>query len=69
MLKLVHSCGYEEDFENPCPKCGLPFCEEDTQQATGGIMVTVIDLKKKLNQLRTELNQLKAKINSCPNCK
>lgn len=38
MLRIIHLCGYVKELQILCPQCGLPFCEEETQQAIGSMI-------------------------------
>jgi hypothetical protein len=50
MLMVHHGCGYEKEISVLCPQCGLPFCEEDTMQAIGGILAQTIVLTEILKK-------------------
>lgn len=84
MLKIGHTsgCQWTQEIEFLCPNCNLPFCEEDSQQAGGGVLLGHYLNKKKidhhserLDNLRDDLNDLKDKfkalkdrIDACTKC-
>jgi len=70
MLNVSHVCGYKKDFEFLCPQCNLPFCEEDMDQAIGGLLlnsvltkITSDEAKRIADLLQIEVTTHKNKIN------
>ena len=63
MLKVYHpDCGYEKEFNFLCPRCGLPFCEEDTQQSIGGALVGHICNKSDIDTLKAQVVTLQSQV-------
>jgi hypothetical protein len=60
MLKITHDeCDYSKDVEFICPKCKIPFCEEDREQAFRGLMCNHIISVDKINEIIDWCNEHK----------
>jgi len=71
---IHHSCGYEKDIPVKCEQCGQLFCEDDTQQCVGGLLmahrnnrVTIIELQESLTIYKNKINEIITWSNSLPN--
>ena len=77
MLKVVHTfntdgsvgCGWSKDLDFLCPNCKKPFCEEDTQQSTGGLLVGYLSNEARIKKLEDDLAWVKNKLLSCKHCR
>ena len=64
-LKIHHKdCGYYRTYENICPNCHLPFCEEDAEQSTSGSMMTMVVAAKKADDLQSDVEEIKTQLTS-----
>lgn len=82
MLKINHSCGFEREMDFMCPKCNQPFCEGESQQALGGLLLghlknyekilsantKIANLISQIEILKAEFSMIKDKINKCKYC-
>ena len=69
MLKITHTnkdCDYARELEFLCPKCHLPFCQEDTEQVNGSMLLGHIVNSDRLDLYKSKINEIISWSNSLP---